>query len=99
MFVQKPEAVEELNLEVKTGDISFCSLGDDNAEIAIVVDSLSPRGVIVISLSPRGEVSSVTDCRVRRGLENKMSRIKYITKSNIHYYRHAPRGKRRGGGG
>ena len=65
--------MDELNLEVKTGEISLlCSLDDDSAEFAIVVVSLSPR-VNVISLSPRGDVvSSVTDCRVRRGLENNL---------------------------
>ena len=74
--------MDELNLEVKTGEISLlCSLDDDDsAEFAIVVVSLSPR-VIVISLSPRGDVvSSVMDCRVRRGLENNFKNVKKMKK-------------------
>ena len=74
--------MDELNLEVKTGEISLlCSLDDDDsAEFAIVVVSLSPR-VNVISLSPRGDVvSSVTDCRVRRGLENNLKNVNVLEK-------------------
>ena len=91
-FCDKPAVDDELNLEVKTGEISFCSLNDDDdkAEFAIVVVSRSPR-VNVISRSPRGDVvSSVMDWRVRRGLENNFKNENVFLKKYVKICRDPP---------